>query len=481
MNIGLYLLFLFLLAAEMVFAQQRDTIDAHYTVCAASVQIPANIPGVGYRAGTHAPQTVNVPNVGNVNAYVREHGIRFQMPDDGVVRKIAGVYVWFSPATRQVGSADVFNAKLYVQFGGEYYMLYQQPFTLEQVLENGTPSAGHTNPYQFAGNYIAFSEEQNAAGTMLLTIETRTEISNDTIAFRYTPSGCGAHNWVVIAHRANNHQKIWTTDFNTYYGENQGNPVILPLVTVSGCLGLQVTATTEDVRCFGENNGSISNITPSGGAEPYTVEIFNPQGVMVPPSQYSALSPAEYSLVVRDDAGCVLEQVFEINEPEPLAVEGQGIPATPGNADGQIVVAAAGGNAPYQYRLNNGEDQAENVFIGLAPGLYLITVTDAKGCVQTTEALVGQSAIEVWPGDANNDGTVDVYDYFFCTGAYGLTGSSRNQQGTIWQAYSAEELWSSNSNFQGNLINNVYLDANGDGTVNLMDVAATIVNRGQSR
>jgi hypothetical protein len=469
------------LFTSSVWAQQRDTIDAHYTICAPSVQTPANIPGQGYRAGTHGARTVNVPGIGNVSAYVREHGIRFQMPDDGVVRKISGVYVWFSPATRQIGAADVFNVRLYLYFMGEYYMLYQQAFTLEQVLQFGTPSQSHTNPYQFAGNFIAFSEEQNAAGTMLLTIETKTGTSDDTLAFRYTPSGCGAHEWIVIAHRASNHQKVWTTNFNTFYDESQGNPVILPLITVSGCASLEVTATTENVRCFGDNNGSISNINPTGGTPPYTVELFNQAGLLVPPSQYSFLSAQEYSLVVRDDAGCVLSQTFEIAEPDPLAVQGQGIPATPGNSDGQIVVSVQGGNPPYLYRLNNGPDQASNVFTDLAMGLYLVTVTDSKGCTQSVEVSVGQSALEIWPGDANNNGTVDLYDYFFTAGAHGLSGPERTNQGSLWQAYSAEQLWPTHSNYQGNLINNVYLDANGDGTINLMDVAITIVHRGLSR
>ncbi|MDW8332845.1 MAG: hypothetical protein RMM53_01380 [Bacteroidia bacterium] len=463
------------------FAQQRDTIDAHYTVCASSVQTPTLLPGLGYRAGTHAPINVNVPGTGNVNAYVREHGIRFQVPDDGVVRKMAGVYVWFSPATRQVGAADVFNVKLYIEFGGAYYLLYQQPFTLEQVLESGNPLHGHTNPYQFPGNYIAFSAEQNVAGTMLVSIETKTAISNDTIAFRYTPAGCGVHNWMVVAHRASNHQQVWTTTYNQFYGDNQGNPVILPLIVVSGCVGLQATADIQNVRCHGENNGSIANIAVTGGTPPYTTEVFDGQGLLVPPSQYSSLAPAEYMLVVRDAAGCVLEQNFEISQPQPLAVEAQSVPATPGNADGQIIVAATGGNLPYAYRLNNGPIQSNNVFTGIAPGLYLITVTDSKGCVQTAEALVSESSIDVWPGDANNDGTVDVYDYFFTAGAYGLNGPARSVQGTLWQAYSTGQPWPSNSNFQGNIVNNVYLDANGDGIVNLMDVAATIVNRGLSR
>ncbi len=87
----------------------------------------------------------------------------------------------------------------------------------------------------------------------------------------------------------------------------------------------------------------------------------------------------------------------------------------------------------------------------------------------------------VWPGDANNDGLVNLADYFFTAGAYGFAGPARPQQGTLWQAYRAGPGWLSQSSFQGQAVNNLYLDANGDGAINLLDVAVTVVHRGLSR
>ncbi|MCS7085014.1 MAG: hypothetical protein NZ534_02905, partial [Bacteroidia bacterium] len=87
----------------------------------------------------------------------------------------------------------------------------------------------------------------------------------------------------------------------------------------------------------------------------------------------------------------------------------------------------------------------------------------------------------VWPGDANDDGTVDVFDFFFICGGYGLSGSPRAQISTIWAPAYPPEDWPAVVNFQGQTLNAKYLDANGDGSVNLQDAAAAIVNRGNQR
>jgi gliding motility-associated-like protein len=54
---------------------------------------------------------------------------------------------------------------------------------------------------------------------------------------------------------------------------------------------------------------------------------------------------------------------------------------------GIITVSKFGGQAPYQYNIGNG-NQASNVFSGLAPGTYTITVTDNNGCVDTLTCAV---------------------------------------------------------------------------------------------
>ena len=102
------------------------------------------------------------------------------------------------------------------------------------------------------------------------------------------------------------------------------------------------------------------------------------------------------------------------------------------------------------------------------PNLYLDNIR-----ITGTEA--------VYPGDANNDKKVDLGDYFLTAGAHGRTGPARSSQGTLWQAYTAPSTWSTSSNFQGTSVNDRFVDANGDGVINLFDVAATVVNRGRTR
>jgi subtilisin-like proprotein convertase family protein len=58
-----------------------------------------------------------------------------------------------------------------------------------------------------------------------------------------------------------------------------------------------------------------------------------------------------------------------------------------GANNGQITVAANGGNAPLEYSLNGGAYQSSNVFGGLAPGTYSIFVKDATGFTISTNSV----------------------------------------------------------------------------------------------
>jgi gliding motility-associated-like protein len=54
---------------------------------------------------------------------------------------------------------------------------------------------------------------------------------------------------------------------------------------------------------------------------------------------------------------------------------------------GTVDVVVTGGQAPYQYNIGNG-NQTENVFTGLSPGEYAITITNAIGCESVLNAVV---------------------------------------------------------------------------------------------
>ena len=93
---------------------------------------------------------------------------------------------------------------------------------------------------------------------------------------------------------------------------------------------------------------------------------------------------------------------------------------------------------------------------------------------------VSTAQIEVWPGDASNNGEVNNIDYLFIWYAEGQVGIPRIEPGIFWQAYPAEP-W--NQNFPGTTLDFAYADCDGDGLVNEnnSDIATVSSNYGQVR
>lgn len=75
--------------------------------------------------------------------------------------------------------------------------------------------------------------------------------------------------------------------------------------------------------------------------------------------------------------------------PKPVIDSINVTPATPPQKNGVVEVVASGGSPPFQYRLNNGNYQSSNVFTGLAPGEYVVTVRDSLFNSVSEEAAVG--------------------------------------------------------------------------------------------
>ena len=73
--------------------------------------------------------------------------------------------------------------------------------------------------------------------------------------------------------------------------------------------------------------------------------------------------------------------------------------------------------------------------------------------------LVGQ---EVWPGDINNNGTVNNVDLLYWGIAQGSAGLPRDEEGTDWGAYSIDDLWGQTFS---NGLDYAYADCDGNGFV----------------
>ena len=92
-----------------------------------------------------------------------------------------------------------------------------------------------------------------------------------------------------------------------------------------------------------------------------------------------------YTLTITDPAGgCTTTDEVTVNAgPGRITdVEAELVPVDcDGGGSGRIFVSApTGGEAPYRYSLDGGAPSASGEFDDLAPGTYVVTVTDANGC-----------------------------------------------------------------------------------------------------
>ena len=190
-----------------------------------------------------------------------------------------------------------------------------------------------------------------------------------------------------------------------------------------------------------------------------------------------------YGLQCGTDYGAGQDYIYRINIPTPgeynftlhnTSGTGNVIAALKTECDGACLANFVSG-------VNN---TAQGTYNFAAPGAYLLVLDSKPGpnCYNFNLIVQGGQAQDlfVWPGDANHDGVVDSDDFFLAAAGYGLGGVARQQPGSAWQAYLAENLWPGQIAYKQGHVNHLYLDANGDGSVNLFDVALTVLHRGRT-
>ncbi|MBC6997706.1 T9SS type A sorting domain-containing protein [Cytophaga sp. FL35] len=141
------------------------------------------------------------------------------------------------------------------------------------------------------------------------------------------------------------------------------------------------------VSAEGRRDGAISPIF-TGGVPPFTYQWTGPNVNGTNTQDISGLAEGDYSILVTDANGCVLNESFIITEPGELIVTASQTEVIPcsGDAFGEIAGQVTGGVAPYileWFQQINGSDirlaEDSNLLADLGPGSYFLRATDANG------------------------------------------------------------------------------------------------------
>lgn len=152
---------------------------------------------------------------------------------------------------------------------------------------------------------------------------------------------------------------------------------------IEGCFTIpdspapSVSIMVNNVSCPDGQDGQLQAMV-LGGKPPYAY-IWN-NGVTT--AINSNLAPGNYSVTITDSNGCTDFATGTVQNAVPISINM--IPTHPSCQEaenGSVLATVSGGSSPFQYKWSNGAttQQLQN----LPAGVYSLTVTDSKGCLQT--------------------------------------------------------------------------------------------------
>ncbi|MFN6037207.1 MAG: gliding motility-associated C-terminal domain-containing protein, partial [Bacteroidota bacterium] len=174
---------------------------------------------------------------------------------------------------------------------------------------------------------------------------------------------------------------------------------------------LSVNISSENVKCYGGNDGSIS-VEVTGGSPDY---IYMWSTGSTDQNQQS-LSCGNYILSITDVNGCNFSDTILISQPDSISLSTNAVIysngynlSLPNAVDGNINTIISGGSTPYSFLWSNGSSNQN--LINLSQGLYTLQITDHNGCVKTSTAKIDSpNQLELPTGiSPNGDGKNDQF------------------------------------------------------------------------
>jgi len=156
-------------------------------------------------------------------------------------------------------------------------------------------------------------------------------------------------------------------------------------VTVKENALLTANTKVSSINCFSQKSGMV-DLTVTGGVRPYRYQWSN----NLKTEDIRDLAAANYSVIVRDSAGCTAHADAQIIEPPRLVASLQSYQDINCYSEktGAVAIRVTGGSLPYKYKWSSGDTTLN--LTNVVAGNYNFTVTDASGCIQTVKAVLAQ-------------------------------------------------------------------------------------------
>jgi len=156
-------------------------------------------------------------------------------------------------------------------------------------------------------------------------------------------------------------------------------------VTVNANPTVSLAGTDVNCTCNG-----TATATPLTGTSPYTY-VWNDPGSQTT-SEATGLCAGTYILMLIDANGCTTSDLVSIVEISNYSTSvATGNVSCNGAGDGWATVTASGGVTPYTYAWSN--SNTTSGISALSPATYLVTVTDANGCISIESVVITEPAV----------------------------------------------------------------------------------------
>ena len=276
---------------------------------------------------------------------------------------------------------------------------------LMSMEDDNCPLLG-SNQYTMTINVIPGFSVTSMASVTCLSAQFDAVITGGSAPFSYAWTGAGGLSSTVAnpvhTYPADGSYSytVDVTDANGCTFSASGTLVIQPQVSVS--------VSSTDVGCAGGADGTATAF-PANGTPGYSF-LWN----SIPPqttAHATGLSASVYTVEVTDTNGCTANTTVTIQEPPQLfAVTSSTLITCNGGNDGTATAVPSGGLAPYTYLWNTVPPQSTPTATDLTAGIYMVTVTDANGCITTANISVSEPTLlsgSIFTIDATCNGAGD--------------------------------------------------------------------------